>query len=109
MTSSDGAAFEETPDRIRLARFTYDPYGPSPLQSFPVVPEIIKMGIPVSDVVFAFNSNWGGNLTCVYRVRTGVLFCDLRLSVWQAWLDSISPWLTNRCECMVNPWHDRQR
>lgn len=42
--------------------------GPSPVQTFPVVPEIIKMGIPVSDVVFAFNSNWGGNLTCIYRV-----------------------------------------
>lgn len=38
------------------------------MQTFPVVPEIIQMGIPVSDVVFAFNSNWGGNLTCIYRV-----------------------------------------
>lgn len=64
----DGAAFKETPDRIRLTRFTYDPIGPSPVQTFPVVPEIIKMGILVSDVVFAFNSNWGGNLTCIYRV-----------------------------------------
>lgn len=68
LTNSDGAAFKETPDRIRLTRFTYDPMGPSPVQTFPVVPEIIKMGIPVSDVVFAFNSNWGGNLTCIYRV-----------------------------------------
>lgn len=68
LTKSDDAAFKETPDRIRLARFAYDPMGPSPVQTFPVIPEIIKMGIPVSDVVFAFNSNWGGNLTCIYRV-----------------------------------------
>lgn len=68
LTNSEGAAFKETPDRICLTRFTYDPLAPTPVQTFPVVPEIIKMGIPVSDVVFAFNSNWGGNLTCIYRV-----------------------------------------
>lgn len=98
LTNSEGAAFKETPDRIRLSRFTYDPMGPSPVQTFPVVPEIIKMGIPVSDVVFAFNSNWGGNLTCIYRVSTDILEQRRAPRRRQCWSS-----LTNRCECMENP------
>ena len=63
-------------DLILLASFSYDPSLPSPIQTFPVSPEIVDLGIDVGIVIFRIESNWGGDFTCLYRVSLVVLLRD---------------------------------
>ena len=55
-------------DQILLGTFTYDPASPSHIQTFPVEPEIVEMGIEMGIVIFRVQSNWGAEFTCLYRV-----------------------------------------
>ncbi|KAL7424063.1 hypothetical protein Q5752_001648 [Cryptotrichosporon argae] len=56
-------------DKIRLAAFTYDPAGPAPIQTFPVDPAVRALALETAIVVVEVKSNWGGEFTCLYRVR----------------------------------------
>ncbi|ODO03325.1 hypothetical protein L198_02170 [Cryptococcus wingfieldii CBS 7118] len=56
-------------DYLPLGTFTYDPSAYSHIQTFPVPPDVVNLGIPVGVVIFKVESNWGGDLTCLYRVR----------------------------------------
>ncbi|WVQ78315.1 hypothetical protein IAT38_000400 [Cryptococcus sp. DSM 104549] len=60
---------DTVPDHLPLGTFTYDPSGASHIQTFPVPSDIVDLGIKVGVVVFKVESNWGGDLTCLYRVR----------------------------------------
>jgi SUN domain-containing protein 1/2 len=61
---------DEAPDHLSLGTFTYDPSAPSHIQTFKVDPAIVDLGVDVGVVIFRVNSNWGGDLTCLYRVST---------------------------------------
>lgn len=56
-------------DRLLLAEIVYDPDSASPIQTTPIPAEIIDLGIDVGIVIFKVTSNWGADLTCLYRVR----------------------------------------
>ncbi|OWZ80276.1 hypothetical protein C366_01159 [Cryptococcus neoformans Tu401-1] len=60
---------EEDTNYLPLGTFTYDPSSYSHIQTFPVSPDIVELGIRIGVVVFKIESNWGGDLTCLYRVR----------------------------------------
>lgn len=55
-------------DRLLLAEILYDPEASSPIQTTPIPAEIIELGIDVGIVIFKVTSNWGADLTCLYRV-----------------------------------------
>ena len=57
-----------SPDHLLLATVQYDPSAENPTQTFPIPPAIIELGIDVGIVIFKIESNWGGDLTCLYRV-----------------------------------------
>ena len=57
-----------SPDHLLLGSFTYDPSSASHIQTFPVDPEVIDLGVDVGVVIFKVDSNWGGDFTCLYRV-----------------------------------------
>lgn len=40
----------------------------TPIQTFSVFPEVIQQRIDVGIVIFRVLDNWGGDLTCLYRV-----------------------------------------
>ncbi|ORY27192.1 UNC-like C-terminal-domain-containing protein [Naematelia encephala] len=56
-------------DYLLLGTYTYDPESRSPVQTFPVEPEISDLGLNMGIVVFKVLNNWGGDFTCLYRVR----------------------------------------
>ncbi|WVQ71662.1 hypothetical protein IAR50_001202 [Cryptococcus sp. DSM 104548] len=56
-------------DYLPLGTFSYDPSAYSHIQTFPVPSDVVNLGIPVGVVIFKVESNWGGDLTCLYRVR----------------------------------------
>ncbi|EIW69445.1 hypothetical protein TREMEDRAFT_71629 [Tremella mesenterica DSM 1558] len=56
-------------DNLLLTEFTYDPNSPSPIQTVPVSPDIVELGIDTGIVIFKIESNWGADFTCLYRVR----------------------------------------
>ncbi|ORX39945.1 UNC-like C-terminal-domain-containing protein [Kockovaella imperatae] len=58
-----------TSDQILLGSFTYDPSSPSHIQTFPVEPAVVDLGIDVGIVIFRIQSNWGAEFTCLYRIR----------------------------------------
>ncbi|WVF72202.1 hypothetical protein IAT40_007014 [Kwoniella sp. CBS 6097] len=60
---------ESTPDYLPLGTVIYDPSSISHIQTFPVPADIQELDIKVGVVVFKVESNWGGSLTCLYRVR----------------------------------------
>ena len=60
-----------SPDHLLLATVQYDPSAENPTQTFPIPPAIIELGIDVGIVIFKVESNWGGDLTCLYRVSLG--------------------------------------
>lgn len=51
-----------------LANITYDPSAPHHIQTFPVLPEVVELGVDVGIVIFKIESNWGADFTCLYRV-----------------------------------------
>ena len=57
-----------TPDQIRLGAFEYDANSDSPIQTFPIEPEIVDLGLDMGIVIFRILSNWDGEFTCLYRV-----------------------------------------
>lgn len=65
---------EEDINYLPLGTFTYDPSSYSHIQTFPVSPDIVELGIRIGVVVFKIESNWGGDLTCLYRVSVYALF-----------------------------------
>jgi SUN domain-containing protein 1/2 len=44
-------------------------HSPYPVQTFPVAPDIVQLGLYTGEVVVRIASNWGAGYTCVYRVR----------------------------------------
>lgn len=64
---------EEDTNYLHLGTFTYDPSSYSHIQTFPVSPDIVELGIRIGVVVFKIESNWGGDLTCLYRVSVYAL------------------------------------
>ncbi|KAK8869764.1 hypothetical protein IAR55_000332 [Kwoniella newhampshirensis] len=60
---------ESQPDYLPLGSFTYEPTALSHIQTFPVASDIVDLGIKVGVIVFKVESNWGGQFTCLYRVR----------------------------------------
>ncbi|RDW63116.1 uncharacterized protein DSM5745_10227 [Aspergillus mulundensis] len=57
------------PDFYRIAKFTYDINGAHHIQKFAVNAYIDSPDLRVDKVVFRVNSNWGGNETCIYRLK----------------------------------------
>ncbi|KAL3472814.1 hypothetical protein BJX99DRAFT_234725 [Aspergillus californicus] len=57
------------PDFYRIGKWTYDIDGNSHIQRFPVTAVIDSENLRVDKVVFRTNRNWGGNETCIYRLR----------------------------------------
>lgn len=55
-------------DQLLLASVLYDPHAVDPTQTFPIAPAIVELGVDMGIVVFKVESNWGGDLTCLYRV-----------------------------------------
>lgn len=51
-----------------LTTLTYLPSS-TPIQTFPIPSDIVKMGLFTDNVLVRVRSNWGGAYTCVYRVR----------------------------------------
>lgn len=64
---------QEDTNYLPLGTFTYDPSSYSHIQTFPVSPDIVELGIRIGVVVFKIESNWGGDLTCLYRVSVYAL------------------------------------
>ncbi|KAI0364230.1 hypothetical protein BV20DRAFT_956648 [Pilatotrama ljubarskyi] len=54
---------------IPLAAFDYDIHASSTVQTFPVHQAIIDSRMYVGVVVLEITDNWGGNGTCLYRIR----------------------------------------
>ncbi|OJT14953.1 Spindle pole body-associated protein sad1 [Trametes pubescens] len=52
-----------------LSRFEYNIDSPRIIQTFPIHDRIIQSGITFSVFVLEVETNWGGNITCIYRVR----------------------------------------
>lgn len=67
LTSSEVAP---SPDHLLLASVEYDPSSDDPTQTFPIPPAIIDLGVDIGIVIFKVESNWGGELTCLYRVSS---------------------------------------
>ncbi|KAL4901608.1 hypothetical protein BDW74DRAFT_71499 [Aspergillus multicolor] len=57
------------PDFYRIAKFKYDINGAHHIQRFAVNAYIDSPDLRVDKVVFRFITNWGGNETCIYRVK----------------------------------------
>ena len=55
---------------LRIAEFLYDPHSTKNLQTFPVAPEVMALGVDFGVVVLVVKSNWGlPEFTCLYRFR----------------------------------------
>ena len=52
-----------------LVDFVYDASAPHYVQAFPIDPRIRSLGIGFGVVVLEVVDNWGGQTTCLYRVR----------------------------------------
>lgn len=56
-------------DFYRIGKWRYDINESNNIQRFPVTAIIDSDEIRVDKVVFRVNSNWGGNETCIYRLK----------------------------------------
>lgn len=56
-------------DFYRVGKWRYDINESNNIQRFPVTAVIDSDEIRVDKVVFRVNSNWGGNETCIYRLK----------------------------------------
>lgn len=54
---------------VRVARFRYDIHAASYIQAFPLGVDFEKLGIPVDQMAVRVRTNYGGEYTCLYRVR----------------------------------------
>ncbi|GHJ89980.1 hypothetical protein NliqN6_6382 [Naganishia liquefaciens] len=54
---------------LLLARFQYSPHTSQPIQSFAVPSHIQELNLATVNVIVKVNSNWGGDYTCLYRIR----------------------------------------
>ncbi|BEI88951.1 uncharacterized protein CcaverHIS019_0203130 [Cutaneotrichosporon cavernicola] len=59
----------QTEENILLAKVVYDINSATPTQTFPVPKEFVDLGISTRITTFRVLSNWGGDVTCIYRVR----------------------------------------
>lgn len=57
------------PEFIRISNFTYDIHAPNYVQTFAVDPEIRALEVDFGIVVLRVLSNWGMDVTCLYRFR----------------------------------------
>ncbi|WWC69391.1 uncharacterized protein I206_103330 [Kwoniella pini CBS 10737] len=60
---------ENVPDHLPLGTISYDINSISNIQTFPISDEIRDLNIKVGIVIFKVESNYGGDFTCLYRVR----------------------------------------
>lgn len=58
---------------ILLSRFQYSPHTSQPIQSFKVHSDVRELNLATENVIVRVNSNWGGEYTCLYRVRDSAL------------------------------------
>ncbi|KAL2830077.1 hypothetical protein BDW59DRAFT_141732 [Aspergillus cavernicola] len=56
-------------DFYRIGKWNYDINDPTHIQKFPVHVVLDSDELRVDKVVFRVNSNWGGNETCLYRLK----------------------------------------
>ncbi|KAI1785307.1 hypothetical protein LXA43DRAFT_844569, partial [Ganoderma leucocontextum] len=61
--------FNENLTFILLTTFTYDIYSPNNVQTFPIEYVVVDARIFFGVFVLDILSNWGGDATCLYRVR----------------------------------------
>ncbi|TFK81046.1 hypothetical protein K466DRAFT_578729 [Polyporus arcularius HHB13444] len=54
---------------VLLASFEYNIFAPFHIQTFPVNPAIVDTGFYFGIVVLEILDNWGGDTTCLHRVR----------------------------------------
>ncbi len=54
---------------VRLADFEYDVSAPGHIQAFPIDPRMRRAALEFAVFVIEILNNWGGNATCLYRVR----------------------------------------
>ncbi|KLT41710.1 hypothetical protein CC85DRAFT_303032 [Cutaneotrichosporon oleaginosum] len=59
----------QTEENILVAKIVYDINSATPTQTFPVPKEFVDLGISTRITTFRVLSNWGGEVTCIYRVR----------------------------------------
>lgn len=59
----------QTDQNILLAKVVYDIYSTTPTQTFSVPKLFTDLGITTRFVTFRVLSNWGSDITCIYRVR----------------------------------------
>ncbi|KAL4795907.1 hypothetical protein BDV19DRAFT_398611 [Aspergillus venezuelensis] len=57
------------PDFYRIGKWTYDIHDKTHVQRFPVTAFLDTDELRVDKVVFRVKSNWGGNETCIYRLK----------------------------------------
>jgi len=54
---------------LPIAMFRYEIHGPNHIQTFPILQEIATESFAFDGVVIEVLDNWGGETTCIYRVR----------------------------------------
>lgn len=54
---------------VPLGGFEYDVHGDFHVQTFPVFQTVVESGIDIGIMVLEVVSNWGADVTCLYRVR----------------------------------------
>lgn len=69
LTEPRPTSLPQTPENILLTKVAYDIYSATPIQTFPVPDAFVDFGIDTRIVTFRVQSNWGGDVTCLYRVR----------------------------------------
>ncbi|KAL2851451.1 hypothetical protein BJY01DRAFT_209034 [Aspergillus pseudoustus] len=57
------------PDFYKIGKWTYDINDLQHIQRFPVTAILDSDDVRVDKVVFRVNKNWGGNETCIYRLK----------------------------------------
>ncbi|KAL4943619.1 hypothetical protein BDV06DRAFT_189518 [Aspergillus oleicola] len=57
------------PDFYRIGKWTYDVHEKTHVQRFPVNAFLDTDELRVDKVIFRVKSNWGGNETCIYRLK----------------------------------------
>lgn len=67
----------QTAENILLAKVVYDIYSVTPTQTFPVPKIFSDLGITTRTTTFRFLSNWGSDVTCIYRVRVSHMFATV--------------------------------
>lgn len=68
LIESRPTSMPQTEENILLTKVVYDINSATPTQTFPVPREFVDLGISTRITTFRVLSNWGGDVTCIYRV-----------------------------------------